>query len=492
MSQCPFSSGSRPSFDSAAAPQLRIVQDGPLPVTHGKITDFADDPIVALRQLWDTHGEVCAFQEATQRIHFVFGPTYTKQVLSDSHRFHSSFFAIRGPRKSAQRRVTSGLMTMNGEQHKEQRRFVMGPFQKKAIAAYHDHVTQHSRDMVREWTPGTTRDVSADMTRYMLQLTSSILFGLDTPELACHIGELTERWVALNHRIGPAAFASTPELVGEYDLLLKSAEELEQAVLEMIRLRRGGKLGHDVLSLLIRAHDEMGNVSDDQLIGHIVLLFGAAHLTSAHTLTWTLFLLAQHPEVMRQLNTELQTELAGESPAAEQLDALPVLDRVLKESMRVLSASAYSQRIASEPVQLGPFELTPGSVVLFSQFITHRIPQLFPQPQAFLPQRWESISPSPYAYLPFGAGPRMCIGAALGMMQLKISLPTFLKSRKLTVVPGSEIAAKVMSTMLFPASELPMRIEANDGKFTASPIAGNIHGLVDLPTAAPAQIRRAA
>lgn len=471
---------------------LRIADDGHLPVTHGKIMDFAADPIAGMRRMWAWHGEVSALQEATQRIYFVFGPEYTRQVLSDSQRFHSSFFAIRGPRKSAQRRVTSGLLTMNGDQHKEQRRFVMGPFQKRAIAAYHDHVAGHSQDLVRSWTPGTTRDVAADMTHYMLRLTSSILFGLDQPELAYNIGELTEKWVALNHRIGPAALTSDPGLVAQYDLLLQSAEDLEKAVLEMIRLRRGGHLGHDVLSLLIRAHDEMGNVSDDQLIGHIVLLFGAAHLTSAHTLTWTLFLLAQHPEIMRQLNDELQSSLAGSSPTHEQVDALPVLDRVLKESMRVLPASAYSQRIAAEAVQLGPFEVSPTSVIVFSQFITHHMPELFPQPEKFLPERWETISPSPYAYLPFGAGPRMCIGAALGMMQLKISLPTFLKARKVTVVPGSEINGRVISTMLFPTDPVPMFIDENDGQFEASPVTGNIHSLVDLPAVAPQILRRAA
>ncbi len=471
---------------------LRIAGDDRLPVTFGKITDFANDPIVGMRRLWATHGEICAYQEETQRIHFVFGPTYTKQVLSDSQRFHASFFAIRGPRKSAQRRVTSGLLTMNGEQHKEHRRFVMGPFQKRAVAAYHDHVSGMSQDLVRSWEPGTVRDVSADMTHYMLRLTSSILFGLDCPELAYNIGELTEKWVALNHRLGPAALSSNLELVGEYELLLKSAEELEQAVLEMIRLRRGGKLGNDVLSLLIRAHDEMGNVSDDQLIGHIVLLFGAAHLTSAHTLTWTLFLLSQHPDVMRQLNDELQEHVRESSPTQDQLEALPVLERVLKESMRVLPASAYSQRIASEPVQLGPFELTPGSVVVFSQLITHHMPDLYAQPEKFLPDRWNTIAPSPYAYLPFGAGPRMCIGAALGMMQLKISLPTFLKERKVTLVPHSEIAAKVMSTMLFPATEVPMRIDENDGRFETSPVSGNIHSLVDMPAVTTVPMRRAA
>jgi cytochrome P450 len=473
------------------SPTLRIADEGRLPVTLGKMIEFAKDPIVAMRSLWAHHGELAAFQEDSQRLHFVFGPTWTKYVLSDSQRFHSSFFAIRGPRKSAQRRVTSGLLTMNGDQHKEQRRFVMGPFQKRAIAAYHDHVAGMSQDAIGGWKAGETRDISEDMTHYMLRLTSSILFGLDVPELAYQIGELTDRWVALNHKIGPAALSSSPDLIAGYDDLLKAAEELEAAVLEMIRMRRSGKLGNDVLSLLIRAHDEMGNVSDDQLIGHIVLLFGAAHLTSAHTLTWTLFLLAQHPRIMQELNEELQRDLAGGSPRQDQVEALPVLDRVLRESMRILPASAYSQRIAAEPVELGPFHLNPGSVVIFSQLVTHHIPDLYTQPETFNPDRWQTLAPSPYAYLPFGAGPRMCIGAALGMMQLKISLPTFLGRYKMNVVAGAEVNARVMSTMLFPSS-VPMRIERNDGDFTNSHVTGNVHSLVNLPPVMPEVIRRAA
>ena len=101
---------------------------------------------------------------------------------------------------------------------------------------------------------------------------------------------------------------------------------------------------------------------------------------------------------------------------------------------------------------------------------------------AILPDRWKTINPSPYAYLPFGAGPRMCIGAALGMMQLKISLPTILRRFKLTVEPGAEVNGRVMSTMLFPTSTVPMRIEPQDGRFTAHPVTGSIHRLVDLPT----------
>lgn len=466
-----------------------------LPVSVGKIEDFARDPVICMRRLWARHGEICALQEDAQRLHFVFGPQYIRQVLSDESRFHALFFAVRGSRKSAQRRVTSGLLSMNGEQHRQHRRLVMGPFQKKMIAGYHDTVLAVSEELLANWQPGQIRDLNADMTQYMLRLTSRILFGVDEPELAYRIGELTERWVHWNHRIGPAALSSNPALTAHYDDLLSSAEELEQAIQELIRRRRTGGLGMDVLSLLVRAHDSEGGVSDEQLIGHIALLFGAAHLTSAHTLTWTLFLLAQHPEVMKSLHAELQTVLGGDTPRPEHLDQLPVLDRVLKESMRVLPASSYSQRMAVQPVELGPFRLAPGAMVIFSQFMTHHLPGLYEQPERFLPDRWQSISPSPYAYLPFGAGPRMCIGAALGMMQLKITLPAILNRFKLTVAPNAEITGRVQSTMLFPIGRVPVQVSAQDGRFESSPVRGNIHTLVDLPPAsAPAAepLRRAA
>lgn len=474
----------------SVTPTLRISSPLP-PVTNGSVADFARDAIQTMRQLWATHGDVAALQEDANRLYFVFGPHYNHQVLSDTKRFHSQFFAVRGPRKSAQRRVTSGLLSMNGDLHREHRRTVMGPFQKKAIQAYHDNVIGMTQDMTSSWKVGETKDIAEEMTHYMLRLTSSILFGVDMPEMAYEIGRLTEKWVALNHKVGPAVFSSDPALLCDYDELLRSAEELEAAVMEMIRARRAGQMGTDVLSLLIRANDMQGGVSDEQLVGHAVVLFGAAHLTSAHTLTWTLFLLAQHPGVMSALHQELQEVVGGAAPTIEQLEQLPVLERVLKESMRILPASAHSQRVAAEPVELGPFRLNPGNPVIFSQFITHHMPSLFPQPEKFLPDRWQSISPSPYAYLPFGAGPRMCVGAPLGMMQFKISLPTILGKFKMTLQPGAEVRAHVMSTMLYPGSTVPMQIDRQDGLFTSQPVTGNIHALVDLPPSTET-IRRAA
>jgi cytochrome P450 len=323
-----------------------------------------------------------------------------------------------------------------------------------------------------------------------------MLFGFDLPELAYKIGHMIERWVGMNHELGMGAFISDPGITQGYSELLKMAEELEAQILAMIQLRRSSTtLGNDVLSLLLRARDENGTgMTDAELIGQAAVLFGAAHLTTANTLTWTLFLLTQHPEIGSALFDELTGVLDGDVPTLEQLEQLPLLDRVIKESMRILPASSYSQRVNAEPVQLGPFHLKSTTPIIFSPLISHRLPDLFPNPEQFLPERWLTIAPSPYAYFPFAAGPRMCLGASLAQMTLRITLPAIWQRFRLNVLEGAAIQAKVRSTMLFPTSGMPMLLSRPDASFTNSYVKGNIHEFVRLPEPARANaiLKRAA
>jgi cytochrome P450 len=454
-----------------------------LPVTQGRLLDFPDDPFACMRRLQQVHGNIAALEEEGQRLVFVFGPQYTQQVLSDSKTFHSRFFALRGPKNSPQRRLTSGLLTMNGEEHKRHRRMVFEPFQKKSIEKYRDALADLVLRMVAEWQPGQLRNIFRDMTQYMLRVTSSILFGFDLPDLAYNIGQMIEQWMGMNHDLGMGAFISDPGITQGYSQLLTMAEKLEAQILAMINHRRQStSLGNDVLSLLIRARDESGTgMTDAELIGQAAILFGAAHLTTANTLTWTLFLLAQHPEIGAALFDELTGVLKGDVPTLDQLEQLPLLDRVIKESMRVLPASSYSQRINVMPVQLGPFHLTGATPIIFSPLISHRLPEQFPQPKEFLPERWVTITPSPYAYFPFAAGPRMCLGATLAQMTLRITLPAIWQRFRLTVLEGATIQAQVRSTMLFPTSGMLMLLSAPSSPFSSSTVGGNIHELVQLP-----------
>ena len=464
---------------------------GALPISRIDFAEFSRDLLTNFRRLHELHGPIAAIEEAGQRVVFLFSPEYNQQVLSDVERFHARFFTIRGPRRSAQRRCTSGLLAMNGDQHRRNRRIVKEPFGLRAISNYGGTISRLTDELLATWRPGEVCDIAEEMRQYMLRVTSTLLFGMDDPEAACRLGDMIARWVALNHQVGVGALVPNERFTQGYEQLLGFADELEAEVMGMIRRRRESReQGNDVLSIFVRSNDEEGGLSDEELVGQAAVLFGAAHMTTAHSLTWTLLLLAQHPSIMRQLWLELNdsngSEAASNPKAVGSLpkgDDLSLLDRVIKESMRLLPASAYSQRINTVAVQLGPFELSRGTGIVFTPIITHHLPDLYPEPERFIPDRWHTLRPSPYAYHPFGAGPRLCIGAPLATAVIRIALQRILTSFRLSAVPGSDISAHIESTMLFPTHGVPMQIHPADGQFAACPIMGNIHDLVDFDEA---------
>ncbi|QDT70131.1 Pentalenene oxygenase [Planctomycetes bacterium MalM25] len=471
--------------------EIPLPRSGAEPVTEGSLVDFSQDLMGGLFRLHQQHGPIAAFRdpEAGQSVVCLFDPEFNKQVLSRADRFHARFFGIRGPKRSSQRRVTCGLLAMNGEQHKRNRRMVKEPFGPKAIAAYSPTIAALATEEAALWREGEAFDYNDAMIRYMLRVTSRVLFGLDEPTLAYELGEQIADWVTLNHELGIGALVSHPGFNAGYEGLLDFAKKLEANVMELIRRRRDDPdpAANDVLSILVRSHDAEGGLSDEELVGQCCVLFAAAHMTTAHSFSWTTFLLAQHPDVMQSLWEQIHD---GTVQERHPTGGAPLLERVIKEAMRVLPASAYSVRMNVEREQLGPLDLPPGTPIVFTPLITHRLASSFEDPLRFDPDRWLSINPSPYAYHPFGAGPRRCIGGPLAMEVMRTSLPIFLKDWRLTVVPGSRVDAEVKSTMLNPLHGVPMVADRHasaggDGKFQASPVTGNVTELVALPPAEP-------
>src|SRR5690606_2867580 len=143
---------------------LRIhAAESQLPVTYGSLLDFPADPIACMRRLQAHHGAVAALEGGGTRLHFVFSPQFNHQVLSDARTYHSRFFAVRGSRNSPQRRLSSGLLSMNGDVHKRNRRMVMDAFLKKAIASYLPTIRHMTLDMLQTWRAGEERDLSREM-----------------------------------------------------------------------------------------------------------------------------------------------------------------------------------------------------------------------------------------------------------------------------------------------------------------------------------------
>jgi cytochrome P450 len=407
-----------------------------------------------------------------------FGEVYNQQVFSQPDQFYHRAIGIRAPEGSALWRLGRGLL--NGDKHKRQRRLLMPAFHKKAIEGYYDTMVSITQQVADQWQVGQVIDAAVEMTKITANVTVKTLFGLDDPEEVRQFSGMFDRWMKLNVAAGllPIDHPRLP-----YGRLMKLSDDLDHKIRDIIvRKRKNLGASHDIVSTLIDARDEDGStMSDDELVSETNILFAAGHETSWNVLTWTLFLLAQHPSIAAALLDELKATLHGNPPGLEHLNQLPMLDRVIKESMRLFPPGTYTTRKAVEPFAMGGYEFKAGTNVVLSNYLTHRIADSFrdAQPQRFMPERWEHCNPSSYEYIPFGAGPRMCIGSSFAIMELKIVLAMLLQRFRLSIVPNARIDRKETTT-LTPKHGLPMVVFPQDGNFTRSPIRGNIHEMVDL------------
>lgn len=449
---------------------------------YANLINFFRDPISTMRAHYRTYGHISGAisnQIKDQNIIFAFGPDTNRQVLSNPDIFHtSSMLDIKNP---AVNRLSTGLTFMNGETHKTKRRLIMPAFHRQYIEEYRHDMVAVTQRLLDTWHAGQTLDIM----HHMHQLTASIaiktLFGLDTTKEGGPMGKLITQWMGLAVspllRIIPFNLPGTP-----YRKMLAVSKELDKRYRQLIEQKQQlSNPESDVLAILIQAEDETGNrLSVDELIGQMNVLFLAGHETSGNALAWTLFLLSQHPNIMHGVLDELDSVLGGDAPSIEQLSQLPLLEWVIKESMRLLPPVAWIQRIVSEPAELGNYEITPGSTVILSHFMTHHMPEVYENPESFNPTRWERINPTPYEYIAFSAGSRMCIGSSFAMMEMKIALAMILQRYRLSTAPNATINRQVTVT-LTAKNGIAMSVHKQDRQFRVQPVRGDIHELVQLP-----------
>jgi cytochrome P450 len=440
------------------------------------------DPVVVLRELYWRYGPIVSLPRGATRFLFAFSPEFNRQILSNTDLFYNGDVdstPIRLPKDSASARLASGLTTMNGAKHRQQRRLMMPAFHRKRVESYHDEMVALTEARLARWRPGQTRDIQREMKLLTLSIALRTLLGLDPEQAGEALRRRVERWMALS--FSAAALAAPLDIPGlPFHQVLRLSEQLEQDFGAIIARKRAAGGGNDVLTMLIEAHDEDGSrMADQELIAQTMTLFVAGHETTANALTWTLFLLTQHPRVAADLLDELDGALRGAAPRVDQIAGLPLLDRVLKESLRLLPPAQVLLRVTQAPCRMGPYDVPAGTSVFFSPPITHRIPEIYPQPERFLPERWERIDPSIYEYLPFGAGPRMCIGAAFATTEMKLVLPMILQRFRLDLPPGARVD-RAGAALAAPRGGLPMRLHAQDRRFTKTPAQGSIRDIVDL------------
>ncbi|HET7457298.1 MAG TPA: cytochrome P450 [Gemmatimonadaceae bacterium] len=424
---------------------------------------FVREPIAFLEELAREHGDVVTFRLGRERMVMVNHPDLIRDVLVTNNR---QFRKGRGLER-AKVLLGEGLLTSEGEFHLRQRRLAQPAFHRQRVAGYGDVMAAFAARTAGRWRDGERVDVAEQMMRLTLAIVGKTLFDADVEAEAGEIGgALTDVFNAFTFAVLPFG-----ELLERLPLPMtrrfqRARARLDATIYRIIAERRAaGDDRGDLLSMLMLAHDDAGDggtMSDLQLRDEAMTLFLAGHETTANALTWTWYLLSQHPEVEARLHAEVDAAFgAAELPSAAHMPALPYARMIVAESLRLYPPAWVIGRRAIEDYDVGDYTIPARSVVLMSQYLTHRDARFWPDPDRFDPERWtpEAQAARPkFAYYPFGGGPRVCIGEQFAWMEGVLALATIARLWRLRLAPGHEAALAPMIT-LRPRGGMPMVVE---------------------------------
>ena len=451
-----------------------------LPVL-GSVVPWLHDQPRFLLETYRRYGDVVRFHFLGFRGAILHGAGANRYILVDA--VENFLVAPVIDRARARWIVGEGVLFIDNPAHRQQRRLIMPSMHRKRIEAYQQVMREVSTQILDRWTPGVEIDSASEMDDLALIIEGRTLFSMDFSG-AAH--ELSDAVTVVTQTMNDAfrlAFAQLPfDVPGiGYGGSVRRAIARVKAILGEIiaEHEREGTDAGDVVSMLIAARDEEGErLSPAQILDHLLTLFVAGHETLANALTWACYLLAQHPAVTSKLLSELNQQLGGQAPTPADLERLPYLEQVVKEVLRLYPPAASLSRIVREPFEWKGYCFAAGNIIMYSPYVSHRMPEQFPEPEVFRPERFDPASGethAPYAFIPFGAGPRSCIGAPFAMMELKTVLAMLLQRFRLDLVAGQRVEATVRTT-LQPRYGLRMRPHAQDGHTERSP--ARVHGNV--------------
>ena len=410
----------------------------------GNLPDFARDLLGFFTACARRHGDVVSLRLGLWRGVLVSHPDLVEQVLvtrNRDFRKHRFFF------RHVEAIFGNGLVTSEGDFWLRQRRLAQPAFHRERIAAYAQVMSSCAEELTRGWQDGERRDLRHDMMSVTQQIVARTLFGSEVGREAEEVGrafDLAAKEIATRIRRPIRIPDSIPTRANRrYRAWVRRVDEV---VYKIIRERRqSGHDGGDLLSLLLHAQDVDGaRMTDQQLRDEAVTLFLAGHETTAIALSWTLYLLSQHPEV----DARLHAELGG-----------PYAEQVVKESMRLYPPVYAFGREAMRDIEIGGYALPKGTTVFMSQWVIHRDPRFYEDPEAFRPERWTAEAERrlpKFAYLPFGGGPRLCIGNSFAMMEAVLILTELVRRFRFEL--AAEKPVPFPSVTLRPRDGLPMRV----------------------------------
>jgi cytochrome P450 len=405
----------------------------PPTVSGANIREMVRNPLQFFQNIALQYGDIVCYRPAPEPAYLLNHPNYVRHVLVDNNRNYSK------DTRSNQifgKVVGQGLIVAEGETWRKQRRMMQPAFHHTRIEKLDSLVVEVTQSMLDGWQQAYDTNQPVDIAREMAALTLTVttrsLFGVDLGDEVRELGEIINR--AANYFEKP----SHPQLI-------QSAQEFGEIVDRIIQRRKQNfKDGGDLLSSMILARDaESGAAMDDeQLRSQVMTLTLAGYETTASTLTWTWHLLSQNLWAVERLRSEVRETLQGRPPRYADLDNLPFTGMVLDESLRLFPPAWVLGRRAIGDDVVDGFSIPANTVIAICIYTLHRHPEFWDHSDSFDPERFSaerSKGRNKYAYIPFGAGPRQCIGNNFGLMEAALVMACILQRFELHLMPGMEV-----------------------------------------------------
>ncbi len=359
------------------------------------------------------------------------------------------------------------ILLLDGERHQRERRLMSPPFHGERMHVYGRLMREIADRVIERWPVGRPFPIHREMQSITLDVILRAVFGVDEGAAFTRVREQVERFVAQAN--GPSApfIALKPFQIDlgrwtPWGRFVRNRAAIRAVLLDEIARRRAeGTAGRsDILSLLVDARDEQGApMSDAELLDEMFTLLMAGQETTATSLAWVFYHLLRHPDALARLRAELGRVVGSGPVEAQHLPQLEYLDAVTKESARLTPVATNVMRRLHAPARIGGLDLPAGVSVSASIYATHHRPDLWPDPERFLPERFLGTRPSPNTFFPFGGGVRRCLGAAFATYQLKIVLAEVLSRVDLRIAPGYRMRPVLRAITVAPSRGVLVVVE---------------------------------
>jgi len=404
----------------------------------GNLREILHEPFDFLIRCRRDHGDVVRVRVGPLVVYLVNHPDAIEQVLRRDHR---NFIKDRGTRMLSAL-LGQGFLTSEGEVWRRQRRLAQPAFQLDQIQKYGAVMAGCAERMLLDWQPGQTRDIHADMANLTMEIAAQTFLGASMTGQADRVSHVLD--VGMRYFAGPVVWLPWPRWLPTPSnrRFRRARRELDAIMYATIARRRaaGEPAGDDLLSRLLAARDEDGSrMTDEQLRDELVTLFLAGHETTALALSYSLYLLALHPDALARLAAEVDDVLQGRLPANADVPRLRYTEWVIKEAMRLYPPAPSIGREALCDCEIGGYHVRKGTQIALVQWVVQRDPRWFDDPECFRPERWDNDLARRIprcAYFPFGDGPRICIGNQFAMLEAVLVLATVMQRYELALAPG--------------------------------------------------------